>query len=546
MYHSKDLMRRRSPWLAAALLVASLGLALHATAPPPAQERLRRLVRLPDLAPPLGLAFDPLHGFDNLSERAEALHEIDEAQKALRGDSSDAPRYLRLGRLYAEAGNGAQARFALNQAVALYRKQGADQSSDGGVLAGFGEALAAARQNEEAERVLRQAVKIDPKDWRCRNALGHLLLSLAWSSVDPGAAGPASAAPRGLDPSLGARLSPDQAERAQKLIRESLACYNQAQRLAPDEPEVYAGRAACEAADSSFRTLMLAAAGQALDPTQLWNSTFPSDALADFQSAAQHRPQDWRALGTAALFEVCHASNETGLEGPEARLQPGAWNTLTDHTRRSLRDTMTHLEEVAHAADAHAAAGALEVLGMLQYLVVHDTPGAEASLRQAVSLDPRRDQAWELLATILEQTQRPQALLDISQARLKVLDNAHNRLLAARALEALHRPAAMLEAVATAQRLYPADFTTNLALAAALLEANTDPFSTARAMVYLARAEQLLGSAPPRDRLLNLLLVRGLFFGLAGQPEAARSNLQQLLELDKNNTVAQDALDALE
>ena len=66
---------------------------------------------------------------------------------------------------------------------------------------------------------------------------------------------------------------------------------------------------------------------------------------------------------------------------------------MPDTTRQSVRAAMDRLDELGQSADNLQAAGALEVLGAIQGLVIEDVSGAEGQLAEggeARSLPRRR------------------------------------------------------------------------------------------------------------------------------------------------------------
>ena len=77
-----------------------------------------------------------------------------------------------------------------------------------------------------------------------------------------------------------------------------------------------------------------------------------------------------------------------------------------------------------------------------------------------------------------------------------------------------------------------------MALAAAILKSEAGMLLLKPVEMLITRAEQLLGAAPSRDAITDLLMIRGLFYGLSDQPDLARASLNKLLELDKDNAEA--------
>src|SRR5439155_13881916 len=83
------------------LLVLTAVLSRAAT-PEPASSRLRKLLKMPVVSLEAGFSLNSEEGFSVLPGKADAPKEISELRKHLKGDSSDAERYSRLGDLYAK------------------------------------------------------------------------------------------------------------------------------------------------------------------------------------------------------------------------------------------------------------------------------------------------------------------------------------------------------------------------------------------------------------------------------------------------------------
>lgn len=534
--------------LAAMVTVAG---ALHAAAPAASNERLRRLVSLPRLNFVLGMGLDPWRGFALTPDRVTTLQAVETTRKAMQGDGSDAPRYTRIGRLLDAIGSHHEARQNYAQAVEFYRQQGLEQSDDGALLADFGAALQGLGNLDEAERVLQRAVQVAPNHWMTHAALGRLRTTQAFTAIAP-RAGSGSTDSSDNWASLFARVSsrpkltPAQADQAQKRIEEAVACYDRAIALGPDDPEPYTGRAALRALQSVLNWVL--DPGTRLEPESLGlaKAMYPPDVLPDLRQAAQLAPKNPQAVGAALLYELFSTALERGASELGLFGTSEAWASLPESLRRSVRQALAQLEEMGQTYEALPAAAALEMRGSLQCFVVNDLTGAERTLRRAVALDPKRTQAWETLVFILASTKRAEALLDLCQARLREEDTARARLLLAKAWELLPDWGRVLQTTEALQRRYPEDLYANLALAAALVRSSDHEAVLGRAIQLLAKAEKLAGSSPSREQVINLLFSRGLMFGLAGQIASARHQLGQVKELDSDHPGLQEALEILD
>src|SRR4051812_27063789 len=144
--------------LCLAFLVATA--CLQAAAPEPGTERLRKLLKLPMISLETGFSFKPEGGFSPSDTKVDVSREISEARKELKGDSSDAQRYTRLGDLYAKSGDAKKSDDSYHKAATFFRQQAATRPDDPELLASWGRALWADGRNDEAESVLRRAIRI--------------------------------------------------------------------------------------------------------------------------------------------------------------------------------------------------------------------------------------------------------------------------------------------------------------------------------------------------------------------------------------------------
>ena len=137
--------------------------------------RLREAARLPLVSAFGGVQFSPTHGFSLPGEKRDVPAEIAAVLKEMKGDSQDAKRHLQLSELYELAGDPKRGEEAAGKAVNLFRQQLKDAPGNGPTLALLGESLAASGKLDEAEKTLREAVKVSPRDWHTWTALSQFL-----------------------------------------------------------------------------------------------------------------------------------------------------------------------------------------------------------------------------------------------------------------------------------------------------------------------------------------------------------------------------------
>jgi len=529
------------------LILASLGPDLvRAAAPESSADRLKKLLKLPSVSLEAGFSLNSEDGLSLAPSKAEDPKEISVIQKQLKGDSSDAERYCRLGELHRRNNDVKRAEECYKRSAELFRRQVATRPDDPEVLARFGRALWAAGQDDEAESMLRRAVQIDPRCAVCWQDLGHYFESAAKralvNSGESGAkrlnaeallAGVAKTKPRG-----------SQVAESRKFAAEATACFDKAIEVSTNSSDAYLQRALHKSFDGYLQNVFTLIRGDITDPGEVMRGMFDVACLPDFQKAAELSTKDFRTLSMAAFFEAfaCGAQSLKRLHGA-----PCSWEQLPDRSQQSIRLIMTRLDNLGQDPDSHIAAGALETLAILQGYVVGDRVGAEKSARRAVALDPGREQSWDMLIGFLLKPESFEELRAACEARVQQKETARNRILLAKAHERLNQLDRAEANVLLALKLDPNDFTANLAQAALLMKRRSDSGGLGGAARYLGKAEQILKKENKENdlRYVQLRLTSSIYYALRGDTDKARELLNDVLESDKNNQEAREILSAL-
>jgi tetratricopeptide (TPR) repeat protein len=528
------------------LLNLSLALSLSAATPELGKDKLRELVKLPTISFQPSWNFDAEHGFIIGSNEHEVSNKLSVLRQELKHDDSDAERYLRMGELYTSVNRGANAHAYFAQAVSLYRRRVDAQPDDPQLLTGFGRALQGAEKRSEAESVLRKALQLAPKDAQCWIALGRFLDAGArhglFEMPSPGDDND------GASGSSGDKISAAQVAQAKKSMDEAGVCFDTAITLAPAVPDGYFRRAM----HHSLRNMMLnqirLLSGEQKEEVNLLADYFSPECLADLQRASALDANNYRLIGNIILYEIYTSSARKG----QVNWRDFSWSSLPDKSQRSIREKITRLEDLGENPDPQIAAGALEVLGIIQGPVLHEIGKCLGDLHRAVALDPSRDQAWELIAATIAQTGHYDDLLSLAENRIRENDSPRNRVILAKAYEKLKRWDAAEDEIQFAIKDSPDDFTLNLGLGALLLKRSQDddPSTLSDADGWLARAQEILKKMPPNERthqqIVELTLTRSIFFALSDEVETARLWVRAVLDQDKDNKMAQEILSAMD
>lgn len=172
------------------------------------------------------------------------------------------------------------------------------------------------------------------------------------------------------------------------------------------------------------------------------------------------------------------------------------------------------MQRLAQSSDKRSAAGAAEAFGALRVAIVEDPAGAAAELRHAVTLDPTRERAWDLLTIVTADTGRYQEVASLCAERLRVRASARNYILLAKAYEHLNQLAKAEEQIQAALKLAPHDFTANVALAVLLIKRAEDPVLLRQAGERLLRDTSARNPTLTRGQLTEYETTVAIFLAL--------------------------------
>ncbi|MDB6023368.1 MAG: Tetratricopeptide 2 repeat protein [Pedosphaera sp.] len=512
-------MRRGFVFLCCCLLA----LTVRGATPELGKDALRKLVRLPSIAFEATWAFDPERGFSVGSNEAKVLAKIADLRQQMKHDPGDAENYLQIAELYSSLNDSANARKTYSRAADFFRKRLELQPDDGLLLTGLGPALDGSGKTQEAESVLRQAVRLAPKEWKCRVALGRF-----------------------LDAQARRDTASDKVLLAQRELAEAGECFDRAASLAPETGEIYFRRGMHRSLRAMLLNQIRVAEGEQPNDVLLDDNQFSEAALADLQRASRLQSGDHALIGSVVLFEIYTVNARHG----RMNWADFSWSSLPEKSQRSIRDAVTRLENLAQDSDPQQAAGALEVLGILQGPILHEPRNCIAHLRRALALDPAREQAWEVLAATLAQSERYDDLLTACEDRVKQKESARSHLMLAKAFEKSKLWDESESEILEALRMAPNNFTATLSEAALVLRRSQDDGQLPEANSWLARSERLLSETPAVQRntqlIVDLTLTRSIYFALNDEVESARQWAKAVLNQDKNNKRAHEILAAMD
>jgi tetratricopeptide (TPR) repeat protein len=508
----------------------------------PNKADLRDAIRLPRVVEKVS-CFDIQKGiFQQTSgEKPNLAAEIAKVREELKGDEPDLHRYRVLGCLYRTKGEKEKSEEAFGIAIEGYRQAAARNPDDYFSLYILGVTLVDLGQLEDGATALRRAINLNPELWYIWAALGDSCLWRAAGEVLGGTDVPHErcAYRLGHIGSIFADRASDREVRSRRsdtyhdLLKKAQVYFDQAVKIAPDDPNVYSRRAISRIIYSDIASGLR---GRLCDK-------FPTEAVADFQEAANKNPRDYRAYFTAVAYEIlCNATS------PEAMKKPRGENwmeSLPDSTQRSVKRGTSKLRELTQSEDKQSAAGAWESLGLLEMMTTFNRELAIDHFRQAVELDPTRGSSWEFLVDMLEEDGRFKAALEYGEKSLLQKDCSRRRILVAQACHRLGKFDQAEEYVRAALKDAPKDFRANLSLAALLLHKANDDVALAEAGEQLYYAWQLLSPDDSSTCKHDYDVTRSIHLALTNQLGEARMRLDEVVKTEKHHRSAELALKAL-
>jgi Tfp pilus assembly protein PilF len=500
--------------------------------------RLRQAACLPVIEAMIDLRVDE-EGFHVPGDTPDVRPEIDKLLRALTGDASDAERYHLLANLYARQKDTSREQEARKKAIELYRQQLRAQPNNGRLMGQLGTALEQSGVFSEAETLDREAVKASPED-------ADVWINLGWFLNQKGirtlreAAGKSCNAAEALELAKEGHLSPQAAEQAAKCFDEAAPCLDKAVACAPKSTKPYVQRAGSRLFRAEWTNTIRFLR---IEPLDAFPQRF-SSGLADIRKAVELAPDDSKIVCLGATWEIFAAMESAHLYSTFEL--PRLWQAIPEEARRSIRESSERLRKFDQAKDVHDAASALELLGIIQLIVMHDAANGVVSLRRSLELDPSRDEVWDTVISVTDTIlERPRDALAIAKEWLGHGDRADKRYILAKVYAQLDQLGEAEEQLRAALKLEPKHLQAQVGLAVLFLKRGDDQ-SLAETGRLLDKAAELVTDATPARQRLDYSATRGIYQALTGHPDEGARMLKAVLQLDGNHRSARPALDVLE
>ena len=326
------------------------------------------------------------------------------------------------------------------------------------------------------------------------------------------------------------RLTREDIQQTRQLMDEALGCYAKAIASAPQNSDGYLQRLACRLI---FRPCLqlLDATLEGKPPSQ--SQPITPDTLEDFQQAARLCPDNVK-LHTTFLFYL--AIYDAATKRDVASFDP----TFSIKSRTAMAEARSRLETFTASNNPGLAAQACEGLAIPAFMFGSATE-AHKLLQRAVTLDPARDSAWELLASVQIRAERRDELLAVCTERVKASDTIRNRYFLAKAYEQLAQFDKTAEQLDVILKREPDNFLATTGRAAILLRCSDD----AKAAMFLQRAATRANDTTDLAQRADLITLQAIHSALSNDRKTAERYLGQALKLDENNKNARAVLSEL-
>ena len=505
---------------------------------PETKATLRSLARLPRMQPRFSLDFDADRGFAAFDTSRDPSIVATETREKLNGGPGDAKTYLEIATLR-NAANDANAARDFQRAADGFRRRLENEPSNARLRIDLATALHGIGRASEAESLFREAIRMAP-DSTNQIAYSKFLEARAWEIAAD------TSNWRGRRPyaelcwrMLQRRPSTETAERAARLLNESLAAAREAVHLDHDSPQAQYRLAVAIASKDCFEAMRRRVLGKDSSTQPLENAIFAESALPALDKATQLDPDNPIRLATAILWRGLAQAAQKRITVRDS----GLWDSLPDTARHQIQNGIEALE---HFSDSSKSGAAAEALGTLRFVLQNDLRGAADDLRSAIGAIPDSEQLWETLSLVLTRAQDNFEYAAICEARVMIRPSARNRVLLAAAHERIGNHTRALQELNFAIALNSSDFSANVALAALLMrDSDDDDELSPRIRPALINAERAIRSNGNGAQLVDLALTQSIYHGLIDEPERAREILKAALAYDKDDPDIAAALNAL-
>jgi tetratricopeptide (TPR) repeat protein len=501
--------------------------------------KLRQLAYMPNCD--LRINFGDVGGLvldSKTRKRQDPAERIAELEKELKGDASDAERDLELAGLYEQQKRSREVcDAAYARAREHFKERVQAEPTSGWLHAQYADALMPQVAAAAAQAL--EAVRCAAADYRCWQQLAAVRYAqipvTLFGSEDLVPWNQVGNVSKLFELCMASKPAPEQVEKAEQYLQETLKCADKAVALAPEQIAVYQQRYVFQALSYFYwqRGLRLLRNQPPLAEDQAFLRTHLVD---DARQMARLCPDDPEFVGNLAFicfFEAAITSRQQSRHSPQASPldeQKAAWATLPEAARKATEEAMLQLERLSKSLKPVQAAAACRRLGVLLLLKGELSRAAELGQRATV-LDPSCQENWDLLLgckSLNGEASDAQATYEVCEKQLRHLDTARNRLVLAITCVELHRIDEAEKHLRAALKQWPDDVRCRLGLAAVLLLQGEQPATVAEVGRCLEQAAEPARTSGSDDLWYAFRLNLAIFLALTDQPALSRQLFQAI------------------
>jgi tetratricopeptide (TPR) repeat protein len=499
------------------------------------RERLKKCATLPTVGPPGWYFTMGTNGLTYVGGEEPDAADPALLRDALKGDDSDADRWMDLAAAYRRTKDAAREKDAVAAAVAILRRQATALGDDGRVQAALGLALYASGDEDGADHAIRDAKRASQTAWAGDAAETDLRLLRA-------AAKPAGRRFASLDDAF-AWISEDAAGVAAldaAVLDGASKGYDDAVAAVFTSGATGTAAASVCMRRSSLHALLAARAAKAGAAAQFEHERRFCEE--DQRRAQELLPADPIAVTLTGLSDAMSAPPDT-----DGARHVQAFDSLPEKARAQVVAGEARLGTLSASADAAVAGRAFQGIATLRWFVHHDGVGTDAALRASIAKDPHARGAWNALVFLLASSERWDDVVTLCDAWTKAGDSALTRMTRAKALAMKGLFSHAEKEWRAALALDPKGCKANLGLAMFVLQRAEGDAELKEAADLLRTASETLPAAATQDPSVEVLwsLADAIRRGLAGDVDGAEKSARSLVERFGEIPAAREVLAAL-
>lgn len=498
------------------------------------KDKLRKAAILPTLSVQYGIGFNSVAGLVMMGGEKKAPKNLQALRKKLKGAQADADVYAELSKEFSRRKNREESKKYRHKAIELYERQLGARSNDGLLHAKLGKLLQKDHP-EKAEKLLRRAVELAPKELTCWQALASyheyqvfrlILGERADRTYTP--------LPQIIAILQKKKFTDEELRSAQEHIRQILKCYDEAVKHCPRNPQAYIFRAANVFAwKKLYGPLIDGPERNRFDGTSFFKAISDPEVLSNLRQAMQLDPENYTTVGAVAALELMSAVHTGRIKSADEM-----WSRLPESSQKTVLDCLNRLDKLTHSQERKRAVGSAHMLATV-YLIKNQPDKALAYCRRIVQLDPQNDKGWEMLTALLGKINRAE-LLPAAKQWVRQNDTAYTRYVLAKAYDLARDNANTEKEIRESLRHDPKYFHANLGLAVMLLRRSDKSNTLPEAEKYLKRAYGLVDKNTSPTNKSDWAATYAIYLGLAGQEKGAKKVIDFLQrQYPKNQVVIQ-------